>query len=154
MVKIGCFVGRPWPAPEKILKSLRYWANVQYRHIGSKGHNGNPGSTYISAKHPLYRLNIRGSAFSTRAHASGEISPHRRSSFQCGRVYVQSMDDSSDRLYGALEVGLRRGTRSGPVADGFTGRLETAAENCSLWFGEACARLREKSNCVPARPSI
>jgi len=45
--EIDSFVGRPWPAPEKILKSLRYWANVQYRHIGSKGHNENPGFTLV-----------------------------------------------------------------------------------------------------------
>jgi hypothetical protein len=46
------------------------------------------------------------------------------------------MDDSSDRFECALEVGLRRGTRSRPSQADLLGR-STAAENSSLWFGEA-----------------
>src|SRR5437899_1599562 len=83
---------------------------------------------------PRIRLNIRRSAVSTRVHASGEIPPRRRSSFQCGRVYVQSMDDSSCRLYCAPEVGLSRSTRSGPWQTDLLGG-STAKEDYSLWYG-------------------
>jgi hypothetical protein len=40
---IGRFLDRPWPAPEKMLKSLRYRSNLPCGYRGSKNHNGNPG---------------------------------------------------------------------------------------------------------------
>src|SRR5713226_2898939 len=61
--------------------------------------------------------------------ANGEIPPRRRSSFECERVYVQSMDDWSDRLDGTVEMGLRRGTRSRPWQTDLLGGSTTAKDS-------------------------
>lgn len=78
-------------------------------------------------------LNIRGSAVSANAYFSGEIPPRRCASFECGRLHVQSMDDSSDWLDGVFEVGLGRGARSWPSKANLLGS-STATENRSLRF--------------------
>jgi hypothetical protein len=57
----------------------------------------------ITAPHRI-QPSTRGATVSTR-HSNGEISPRRRSSFECERVYVQSMDDWSDRVDRTLEMG-------------------------------------------------
>jgi hypothetical protein len=42
--------------PEKILKSLRYWANVQYRHMARKAIMEIPALPIYRLKHPRIRL--------------------------------------------------------------------------------------------------
>src|ERR1700726_1427588 len=88
-----------------------------------------------------------------RRNANGEVPPDRSSSFECVRIYVQSMVRSPGRIDCALEVGRCRGPWSGSrqtdLLDGCT-----SAENCSLWHGGARKRLREKRNFTAGGPSI
>jgi hypothetical protein len=90
---------------------------------------------------------------SNAKHADGEVPQDRSSSFECVRVYVQSMVGSPGRIECALEVGGRGGPRSGSRQTDLLGGC-TSAKNCSLWYGGARKRLRETRDFTAGGPSI